>query len=214
MASGNYTGQSETTETQESQFNTEWLTPTDTIHLLDEHNYIQRNFMDVHLGSLVLAKGQIQILDIRMLRDLWPAVFKMFGNEIFKGQKLSNQDKNLQKNMIPQILAGLHHALQFSFSDGTNSSWGTLSPDHLIPNPGDIALKHGANIAGIWSVLAIVDATPSYSNNTFPDVEIGEQSILAAMPPLLDMVRGLMGRPDAAFGVTPLAIFRTITPTV
>ena len=109
---------------------------------------------------------------------------------------------------MADILAKLPHALQMSLFADTVEIWSTLNPEHMTVNPDDLAFKHGANVAGEWKVLGVVDARPD--DESVNEMPSSSREIENGMFLILNTIREFFGRPSTAFGITPVAIFRPI----
>lgn len=187
----------------------------DVINRLDELGFIKKSISATAMGQLLLCSGTITFHDIRMMRDLWDPMMKMFFNQQAT-QAVSRQDRDLLRNKtkefesIKSILTALPHALLMTlFSEG-ESLWSSLEEEHLKINSDDITLKHGANFAGQWHVLGLLDAKPD-DGFTVPRTTGNE--IFDGMAEMLSMIRAMLGRPANAYGITPVAIFRTVSAT-
>lgn len=185
------------------------------IDRLDELGFIKKSISATAMGQLLLCSGTITFHDIRMMRDLWDPIMKMFFSQQ-ADQAVSRQDKDQLKNKtkefesIKSILTALPHALLMTlFSDG-ESLWSSLEEEHLKINSDDITLKHGANFAGQWHVLGILDAKPDNGLTVFPTTG---NELFDGMAEMLTMIRAILGRPANAYGITPVAIFRTVSAT-
>lgn len=187
----------------------------DVINRLDELGFIKKSLSATAMGQLLLCSGTITFHDIRMMRDLWDPVMKMFFNQQAT-QAASRQQKDLLKNKakefesIKSILTALPHALLMTLFSQGESLWSSLEEEHLKINSDDITLKHGANFAGQWHVLGILDAKPD-DGFTVPRKTGNE--LFDGLSEMLSMIRATLGRPSDAYGITPVAIFRTVSAT-
>lgn len=185
----------------------------DVITRLDELGFIKKSISASAMGQLLLCSGTITFHDIRMMRDLWDPIMKMSFNQqasqaVTKQDKALLQNKSKEAEHLKLILAALPHALLMTlFSEG-ESLWSSLEEEHLKINSDDITLKHGANFAGEWHVLGILDAKPD-DGFTVPRTTGNE--LFDGMAEMLSMIRATLGRPAKAYGITPVAIFRTVS---
>ncbi|MGZ8907883.1 MAG: DUF6414 family protein [Methylobacter sp.] len=187
----------------------------DVINRLDELGFIKKSISATAMGQLLLCSGTITFHDIRMMRDLWDPIMKHVINQQVS-QAVSKHDKALLQNRtkeaehLKSILTALPHALLMTlFSEG-ESLWSSLEEEHLKMNSDDITLKHGANFAGQWHVLGILDAKPD-AGSTVPRKTGNE--LFDGMAEMLSIIRTTLGRPANAYGITPVAIFRTVSAT-
>ena len=117
----------------------------------------------------------------------------------------------------------LPHAPHVNILTEDEVVWSTVNPDYLVGGFGDLTLKHGAKIAGVWSMVGILDAKPfAASDDPHHDYDdiLGyvEQVRVGAMQDnvwkiALSMARPTreaFGRPTTSFGATPLIIFREV----
>ncbi|WP_434033684.1 hypothetical protein [Cupriavidus sp. a3] len=214
-----FAGNSQFERSLEGQFDPTWLLPIEAMQKLDELNYISTNLEEARIGGLALLTGRMRIIDIRFLKELWPFVGEMVtkqvaealpngGNHKIKQQFLAAKKK--ENDLMASVIAKMPHALQATFYVDDKQLWTTLPPENMLINPEDLALKHGAEIAGEWHLLGVIDALPE---DSLPQPIPGEQLDLEdGMINILNAMRTFMGRKSSAFGVTPIAIFRTIKP--
>ena len=115
--------------------------------------------------------------------------------------------------MIFEFLPILPHSIQGSLVDILGKQvWFTLKDEGLSTSAGDIFLKHGAKIPGGWSVVGIVDALPT-NNYQAPSVSPFTGGMQQVIADISSSIRPGFGRPDHAWGITPLLIFREVTAT-
>lgn len=99
--------------------------------------------------------------------------------------------------------------------------WCSLREDGLVVSASDLTLKHGVTVSGRWNMLGVLDALPEIDaagNLTAEAVEAAQGNVLPSasafgelMLQLTPAIRGLLGRPHTAYGMTPVLIFREIT---
>lgn len=110
-------------------------------------------------------------------------------------------------------ISTLPHGLQMTMTSSGRKIWGTLRSDSLTGSASDLLLKHGAKIAGTWSILGILDAKPDNgASMQVPDIggRIQTDGFTVILEALGPVARLLLGRPNQAFGATPLLIFREV----
>jgi len=96
---------------------------------------------------------------------------------------------------------------------GENTIWYPLSDDFVVGSIGDLILKHSTNVSGEWHVVGVVDAVPDdFVPLTLEQFFVGTpvQSLEQFVERLARASRTILGRPSAAYGVTPIVIFRQI----
>jgi hypothetical protein len=211
VVGGEMAGNETVTESLEKQFDATWTLPVNVIHRLDELGYIHRSLASAPLAQLVLVQGTLRLLDIRMLRGLWKPIMALVAAAQKKGRGPTTIDRRTF-DQLADMIAGLPHALQMTFSSEEGEAWSTLDPAHMTINPDDLALKHGADVSGRWHMIAIVDAKPEESQYDLTNVppSTAPRELEQAMGHLLNLLRAQFGRAPNAFGVTPVAIFRAL----
>jgi len=155
------------------------------------------------MGRFIQQSGSVWIMEMKPIQVLIdnPMVGKML--EASTPGILSTDAAQLALTLIPALQLGVQVTL---VSSGI-TLWGTLRPEYLSTPPGDLMLKHGARVGGIWTMLGILDARPDADE---PAVVSPFQGI-AAMAASFGDLRHTIGRPADAFGVTPLLIYRRVS---
>lgn len=176
---------------------------------LNDLGFIRKNINDTAIGQLLLCSGTITFQDIRMMRNLWDPMMKFVAN-LEQGNHKQKQEKQKEMELYKSIFEALPHALLMTFMSENECLWSSLEEEHLKINSDDITLKHGANFAGQWRMLGILDAKPNgKSENTTPPA-IGNP-FFDGLVQVLDSIREMIGRPSTYYGITPIAIFRIVT---
>lgn len=192
----------------ERHYDATWSAFVGAFDKLDELGYISSDILSANLSHLVLVTGGLEIIDIRMLKEMWP----LFSDEVVKGASPSKKNLAEARREVTKmigLLSKLPHALQMSITgDDFGEAWSTLDPAGLTINSDDFAFKHGASIAGTWHVIGVLDAKPDSGAERAPLV--GQSDLKNGMLGIMTMMRTFFGRPSTAFGITPLAIFRPI----
>lgn len=202
-------GQESVTESIERLFDSSWSIPINVIDRLDEFNFIQRGLKEKSIGSLVMVKGTVTLLDIKMLKNMWEPAMDLIvsATPTTHSNKASKQQMRNHLGVIGKILDHLPPSVQMRLQTDDGEAWASLPSEHMIVNPGDLALKHGGRIEGEWHVLAVLDAKPdselSHTYATGSDFANG-------MLQMMDGIRTAVGRPCQSYGVTPIAMFRSI----
>jgi hypothetical protein len=191
---------------------------------------IEENFAmplpDSRLGSMVSFEAFIQLVDLRMMKNLWEPSIQAFVNSQKPVQASTTRSSRKQRREQPseqklspdnkialQILKEIPHLLHMTFLTKSNETiyrlWASIKPDFLNINSEDLAMKYGAAIDGQWRVVGILDAM------------IGEPSVPVPVNPMIDAVmnslafiREQVGRPRTHFGLTPIAIYAPIRGAV
>jgi hypothetical protein len=208
------------------RFDPQWLTP---LNFLDAaRDIIVRDISSARIGQIVLASGAITITDFAMLRLLWdiPAVQNMIASGMNStsfqallppkaGKSSENQATKALMYQVKQILEIIkvipHATIAMMKDTGGNEIWGAIKNEQLTVSSSTLMLNHGSSIHGKWNVVGILDALPESkdpsSDLSVPDTSVSMISIMQGFGPI---ARSLLGRPETAYGVTPLMIFREI----
>lgn len=198
--------------TLERQFDASWSAFIDTLHLLDEKGFVTKDVQRATIGCVVHVVGQLEVLDLRILREMWPIVGKAVGQQEFNGTHKQKQAAKQEAEFIATMVSKLPHTLQMTLlAEDFGEAWSTLDPAHMTISTEDLAFKHGGTIAGEWHVLGILDAVPDEATAAAP---ITGNQVRAGMLQVLSSMRTILGRPSGAYGITPIAVFRPIRLTV
>lgn len=238
VAGGAYTANQETSlelaQGYERIFDPFWANARAFLNYANEHSLLVENVTGARFGQLLHAKGQLGVMDITMLRAAWDV--KTIQTQIKSGMhagggksqhtaaaKAEKRKADELADFMIDMLKIMPHAVQAFFATPTGERiWGTLTAENLVTQPGDLALKHGIMIPGEWSIVAIVDAlpTPEVADDDFEgraqQAVIETISLLGGSPisqvalHVAPAAKLLLGRPNSAYGVTPLLIFREV----
>jgi hypothetical protein len=205
-------------ESRELQIDSAFSRPQETLDALDEAGFIRRGLVGARMGHLVLCRGTISLFDIRMLKDIWKDIGEMHArNQTAHIQNPGNRQKEMsrlkkQYDEIFNIVSKLPHSIQGTLQDDGNAGWFTLKPECMLVSPEDLTFKHGSDLRGEWHLLAIVDALPDEPEDLTSDPS-ASTDLENAMRQMLMGIRTAFGRPPQRWGLTPIMIFRTLTPT-
>lgn len=198
-------------EAIEKQFDTSWSLPLNVIEALDETGFIERKLSSVPTGKIVLIKGTIAVLDIKMMKEMWAPMKDLVVGEAKTTHKNKTElaiTRSLYDS-IGGVLSKLPECVQlFIKTEEEELAWTTLLPQNLTINPDDLGLKYGANIEGEWHLLGILDARPD-NGVSESKMNINLDMFTGTMQ-LMNGIRSSFGRPNSAYGVCPIAIFRAI----
>lgn len=215
-AQGKMSSNENASRSHERTFDNSWALPVDVLDVLQEQGYIQRDLQKAKAGSLVLVSGTPQLLDIKFMQDIWdPAV-----THITTQEKITHKNKNQiadvrgQLKNIGEILRAMPPYPQMTLVDALgNQVWACLKQEHLLISSSALALAHGSSVRDTWHVLAAVDALPD-EHVEAPTTPPPEQSqLMNAAAQMIGQIRELMGRSSVAYAVTPVLIFRAISPS-
>ncbi len=210
-----------------------WKNAISFVKYLEGEKLIHTDLATSRIGQFVLVEGSLITLDLTMLKQAWetPSIHKGILQGIV--QNLSGhpqqQEGNRQQrraataqskgntkselDIALALLSMMPHSLQARMVGEGWTVWCTLDELSMVSKPSDLLLKHGALIAGTWRMLGVLDAFPNFSstadlNNAIVNLAgtmVGE--ISARISPV---AREWLGRPDGAYGMTPLLIYREI----
>jgi len=134
-----------------------------------------------------------------------------------------NQKTTLEHQMDAALglIGMLPHTIQARIitDDGT-SAWCSLREDGLVVSASDLTLKHGTTVSGRWTMVGVLDALAEIGPDglaTQSALDARKETQAVGVGPMGDLmqsltpaIRGLLGRPNQAHGITPLVIFRKI----
>ena len=170
------------------------------------------------LGSLVKFEALIQFVDLRIMSSLWEPTAEAFlqsqaAASPGAGAPMSRKHRREQRQQSApetkalrtalEVLKGVPHLLNLTFATRSGISlWAAAQPEHLTIGTGDLVMKYGAVIDGLWTVVGIVDGLPGGLQEPMP-VSALLDGVMAGMANL----RELCGRPTGHWGLTPIAIY-------
>ena len=133
-------------------------------------------------GDIIVISGHLALRDYEFLNDVQKA-------------------KGVGTGPAPELprLPFLIHA---SISQSGRKTWSTLNAACTTASTGDLALKFGTNIPGIWTLIGVLD-DGEFSTEANPLAH-------DAFDGAVEDARQRFGRPEGASGVTPLLIYRVV----
>lgn len=199
----------------ESQFDTSWSIPLEVINELDGRGFVSKDVATANLGQLVLIRGRLQIVDLRMAQELWEPILSLQAGQMKSEAKTPSERKSALKHAEDskqqiKLISKLPHTMQMRLLNPEFQAWSTLKPSALTINSEDLAFKHGASMPGEWLTLAVLDARPSDDDDFVVPERLGD--VESGMLQMLLGLRMFFGRHTLDYGVTPIAIFRAIHP--
>lgn len=215
IAGGETSSTDKVQESIERQFDATWAAPLNVLRELNALGYLDADVEHALLGQVVLVAGAIQVIDLRLIQKMWrPIMTQESAKAIASAAKADRAKAHKEAKEtagLVEIVEQLPHTLQFRIRSGGTACWGTLDPDQMTINPSDLAFKHGASIPGNWKVLGLLDAKPSNSVVDYMTEAVHTQgAVISGMLQILMNLRQMLGRSDSDYGVTPLAIYRTV----
>jgi len=234
VASGKMQGGTETAlemaEGYARVFDPYWANARAFLDYLSDRDLLQHDITATRIGQFVLVKGSLIVADLVPFREIWKSnMVRQFmvasANQQESGAANRQQRKSNQRgqssppteaDLVLELLPYLPHSSQIHIVTDEYAAWGTADSDYLTGSFADLALKHGAKIAGEWSALGILDGLPFEVGELMTPLEqlrVGMSSESVAKVPLTlaPNIRQMLGRPLLSYGITPLLIFREVS---
>lgn len=221
--------------TQTRAFDPQWIAPLSFLDEVERRGMIVRDLATARIGQLLLVSGDLVLFDLALIQQLWhigpfKAQFLKALTNATDDEPATNRQERRKQGRDPgrragsvptgeiafEVLKHLPHATLATIDQAGHSIWATLKQNSLVVSATDLLLKHGARISGRWSMIGILDAMPDSERETEAD------ALAEAMAPLslgalglmvgglAPAVRGMLGRPPSAHGMTPLLVFREV----
>lgn len=226
-------------EESERVYDPFWTNALTFLDFLEGQELIIRDISKARIGKIVELTGKLTVLDFSLMKSAWdvPSIKKIAGasENAQAPPALSRQQRRHaerhQQNSASQdvslvelgldMIRIMPHPIQARMDGVDFMAWCSLRDEALVVSSSDILLKHGIRVSGEWKVVGILDAMPE------PSIEIDPLDPMSAFTPAIEadpklnpigvmlqtlsnMARSFLGRPPAAYGVTPLLIFRSI----
>ncbi|MFL5260011.1 MAG: hypothetical protein ACJ8AS_09670, partial [Hyphomicrobiales bacterium] len=133
-----------------------------------------------------------------------------------RAERHSGADSASTLSLMIDMLRLMPHGLQGQLRAPPYQIWSAMRAEGFVTQPSDVILNHGVELTGIWNVVGILDAVPSpmvtliEDDGSAPEGNVHSlvgNTAIAIQP----LARQFLGRPEGAFGVTPLLILREVT---
>ncbi len=201
----------------EQSFDPLWRTAIHFLDYLASEELIVNRAEDARIGQFVRVTGSLAVFDMNNMQIAWKT-------KLIREAALNNFIANIHRNplhnakqhkdhvtAIFDFLKDLPHVVQMGIKTPENFFWGILSEVNLVTSSTDILLKSGGSLSGHWTVIGIIDSIPDDMNNQAGDTlgQLGAFGELASG--LAPVIRAAVGRPSAAYGITPLLILREVS---
>jgi hypothetical protein len=201
---------------------------------LRQHDLIEHDLAKARISQFVIVSGSLIILDRAMLKSMWELkpirdtiLRALQANNVLQSLPTSDQqglaidgatqgvtDLESEFDAFMAIISILPHSVQARLIGDNVNIWCGLEEGGIVGKSSDLLLKHGTLISGEWSMLGILDASPgpplsddmTETIATLAATPIGQ--IAARFAPI---AKTLLGRPDSAYGMTPLLIYREVS---
>lgn len=205
-------GHETTSSGQERQFEAGWSNVISVIAELNGKGFLSDDLEKSSVGSLVLLQGRIAVVDIGLAQQLYtPAIQAHFVDvKITHANKAQVEKDKKTMAVLGGVLKALPPVVQMYLETANgNLIWTTINPSFLTINTNDIGLKYGSRVDGEWRVMGLIDAKPSNKSDRAVHVQ---NEFLSGLNQVIEDIRTHVGRPGNAWGMTPVAIYRTIKP--
>jgi len=204
-----------------------WRNACTFLDYIESASLLCKDAASARIGQFLIASGQLVVCDLSMFKKIWGLeATKRAMRSSFLGsdsntsraerRRHSKQDQESHTNAVNaavDMFEYLPHTIQAAMHIGADQIWTILQEDSMVVRSADILLKHGVVLSGDWNMVGIMDAYPSSGDEDLV-TKNGLLSSLNAMAPMMSQfipsIKGLLGKPSGAFGVTPLLIFRRI----
>ena len=213
----------------ERTFDPFWTNAVDLLNLLESRQLLHRDITSAGIGKFVLVTGRLGIIDFSQLKLVWdiPELRALCEKSIADGlgpsdaaltffPKHKNNKEQAAKafaKLIVTVFQSLPETIQGRLSDGNDRLfYFTLNDAGLVSSPTELLLKHGLAIGGEWSIMGILDALPGPRSFEEPGVVASLGLEGNPLTILLGGMQGILqqaGKPDEAYGLSPLLIFRS-----
>lgn len=235
-------------ETLERTYDPLWTNARALLDMLDERGMIQAGVNSARIGQFVKVTGHLAITDLTLWKGLWslPALKEVISENAAaehqaaqavvpsqsQNRRARRQANATKSSVAPksafehQIEAGLAlvgmlpHTIQARLASKEGTVWCSLKEDGLVVSASDLTLKHGITVAGLWTMVGVLDALPEIDTEGEPTQSVIQEIINSAsltaspfsdlMQRMTPAIRGLLGRPHQAWGITPVVIFRNV----
>lgn len=216
-------------------FDPYWANARAFLNHLSENAMLNRSIGEAEIGQFVHVKGYLSVLDLSMMKEAWkmPSIQKkaLGGSQPDKpiahmtsaekaaykeAQREERENSELMLEMMQILPHAIHATLLTDEHEIARMVWGALREEYLVMPASDITLAHGARMPGTWSIVGILTAYPEFSlpdlNGSVDGDSVGVMSSLVGQVSqmLAPIVRVALGRPAAAFAITPLLVFREV----
>lgn len=216
------TGEDVGQSSSERTYDQSWPMLIQTVEELLARGYICDGALGVPVSSLIRLRGVMQLVDLRILRDLWNPLSKMLKQHQKGGGKqvqgalpdmgsLAEIAKFVPHPLVVQLVTSDKPDGQpFSVGESSLNAWGLLDKENLIGTADSFAIMNGGIVPGEYWMIAVLDvgSTTELPQIDFSTLTSGNTFEFALY--MQQMIRTMFGRPHYANGVTPLMIYRRL----
>lgn len=214
-----------------------WSNALALLDYLSDREMIERDISSARIGQFLLVKGKLAITDLGIVQRSMelPSIKKLLNIEDSSSPKPNRRHRrtaaaqgagtqgltplDMQRMAFDMLSIMPHTAQARLYTDDDHQVWVGLSAENLVVKAEDLFLKHGVVIGGEWHMLGVIDALPgSYGDpegalSIFKEIEedgTGTEMLARILPTFVPFTKIMLGRPEGAFGMTPLMIFREV----
>jgi hypothetical protein len=217
--------QDEGTEASERVYDPLWTNARTFLDYIEDRNLLIRDLSKTRLGQFVIASGTLAIFDLAILKQAWtiPSIKKMILAGISaheaqltrtrqQQQRLANKDaKSIAMNAGIDMFALLPHTIQAAIKSDNGTCWTILKEDSMIVPGSDVLLKYGIELAGKWDMVGILDSYPQTDDTVQIEAASTITGLWQVISQMAPAIRGILGKPNESYGLTPLLIFREVS---
>ncbi|WP_147426014.1 DUF6414 family protein [Teichococcus wenyumeiae] len=209
---------------------------SNALTFLDEaqsRGLLKSDISSAAIGDLVIVSGSLLVLDIGLLKNLWtkPSTRKLINSGVqeqaappanrqerrgLERHRKSGQSSDPNIDVFMDLMTDFPHSTQGWIMGQDFSCWFPMRADAMVTAGSDILLQHGTHLGPNWTLVGILDARPGAPDDQ-AHLEMALATVSSALGQMVSalslVVRPQLGRPDHAFGLTPLLVLREINGT-
>lgn len=212
--------QSETTSQhgaeREDVYDPLWINALNLYEKIEGAGLVIRDLSKARIGQFVLISGSLWVFDLDLMKQILSTkeIRKLLGIDPKppsgprQARERAESDDTKAGEMALALIPLLPHLIQARVYSEYGEIWSSLEPTGLTIKSGDLFMKHGSRVVGDWKVFGVLDALPEHGDEETPDLP----PYIKPIASLAGILRPHMGRPQHAYGVTPILVFREIGP--
>ena len=221
---------SEVDESQQTSlqkhYDTQWVAPLSLLEELQHRDMIKHIFEDVQLGDIFILPGELSLIDVGMFARVWDVVAA--HQEPASTPRGNRHQRRAAARLEPppaavqgqqsqlglRTMGALDQPLFVNFHSKGRHFWSLGESACVVGQGAAMVLKHGLASPGRWHLLAILDALPdkpAWGADWLARICGGNANSFGThLIDVLSEFGKILERPEGAYGVTPLAIFREV----
>ena len=189
-----------------------------TLTLLDHlysNSMIQRDVTKAGIGQIVLTSGILSVFDYSLFESIYKIkAFRSFFRSLMDSSYTDNPEirKMMPKEEYISLTAEtarFNRSLRFYLASERHLFCGSMDKDGFAPSPESLLMDYRNYSLGEWFLLGTLDQRPQeeeQSKDSPPNPITGLIQIYHAY------VHNALGKPEDAYALTPLMIFREVKP--